>query len=287
MPFHTGLKTILFFWVFVLAGMSADAVEIRLKPLVRLQSSIVLLGDVAEFPGMDAERANRWRRLELFPAPAVGTTRNVRHQEIRELLELNGVDAADFSLTGPAVVQIHTDRHGGGGGAGDGHRWPVPRPPGRRELRTRLSPKYASVVVATRNLERGEVVREADVELRTVDGPVRGVDAVAQLRDAVGFEVVRSIATGQALDSRSLQRPILIRRGQAVTVCARAQGVSVRTTAKALGEGSRDDLIMLESMETKQKYTARVVGPQQAEVYALGSPVSRLSSAPAPATPLR
>ena len=110
MPFHTGLKTILFFWLFLLAGMSAEAVEIRLKPLIRLQSSIILLGDVAEFPGVDAERADRWSRLELFPAPAVGTTRNVRQQEIRELLVLNGVDAAEFSLTGPAVIQIHADR---------------------------------------------------------------------------------------------------------------------------------------------------------------------------------
>ena len=44
---------------------------------------------------------------------------------------------------------------------------------------------------------------------------------------------------------------------------------------------------MLESIDTRQKYTARVVGPQQAEVYALGGPTTRLSSAPAPATPLR
>lgn len=286
MPFRTGLKTVLFFCVFLLAGMSAEAVEIRLKPLVRLHRPIVLLGDVAELATPDGERAKRLRGLELFPAPAPGTSRNVRQQEIRELLALNGVDPSECTLIGPTVLQIHADRAPAvaevATAAGSAPEAAVSAPAQRK-----VADGAPTIVVATRNLGRGDIVREADVELRVVEGPVRGVEAVSQLRDAVGLEVARPITAGQVLDGRSLQRPVLVRRGQAVTVCARAQGVSVRTTAKALADGSRDDLILLESIETKQKFTARVVGPQQAEVYVFGGPTSRLSSAPAPAVPLR
>ena len=59
-----------------------------------------------------------------------------------------------------------------------------------------------------------------------------------------------------------------------VTVFALATGVRVRTTAKSLGQGSKGDLIMLESLENRQRFSARITGFQRAEVFASGVRVS-------------
>ena len=53
-----------------------------------------------------------------------------------------------------------------------------------------------------------------------------------------------------------------------VTVFARASGIQVRTTARAREEGSRGDLIMVESLTDRSRYFARVTGIQEVDVYA-------------------
>jgi hypothetical protein len=93
-------------------------------------------------------------------------------------------------------------------------------------------------------------------------------------------------AESASSDSRCLQQATLVRRGEAVTVCSRAQGVCVRTMAKALEDGGRDELIMLESLENKNRFSARIVGPQEAEVRATGFHLPRIASTPAPPTPI-
>jgi flagella basal body P-ring formation protein FlgA len=87
------------------------------------------------------------------------------------------------------------------------------------------------------------------------------------------LEVTRGVPAGYALDARFTQRPILIRRGEPVTVYALAAGVRVRTTARSLGQGSRGDLILLESLENRERFSARITGFQRAEVYAVSVPV--------------
>ena len=55
---------------------------------------------------------------------------------------------------------------------------------------------------------------------------------------------------------------------------AKVSGVEARTTARALEDGSEGDVILLESLETRQRYSAIVSGMQQAEVLAAGTTVS-------------
>ena len=65
-----------------------------------------------------------------------------------------------------------------------------------------------------------------------------------------------------------LQSPIVVKRGDLVTVTAQTSGIRVRTSAKALQDGSTGELIQVESMESKQRYDARVTGLREAAVFA-------------------
>jgi len=125
-------------------------------------------------------------------------------------------------------------------------------------------------VVTVRALNRGDIVRIADVELRPLEEtPLRGKAAI-QLKDVVGREVLRPLASGQPIDERQLRRPLLVRRGQAVQVRAKAAGVVVTTTARATEDGAAGDIIVLQSLENREKYSAHVTGLQQAEIYVSG-----------------
>lgn len=125
-----------------------------------------------------------------------------------------------------------------------------------------------AVVVATRALPRGTILTAGDVRLAAAQEPVAGQEPLALVDDAIGHEVTRALGAGQAIAAGDVRAPLLVRRGEPVTVWARAAGLRVRTVAVAREEGGAGDLVTVESRQTRQTFFARVVGPQEVEVYA-------------------
>jgi flagella basal body P-ring formation protein FlgA len=125
-----------------------------------------------------------------------------------------------------------------------------------------------SAVVAKRAIDRGEILQAEDVSLERLkpgtdtSGLFDRVDAV------VGHETTRAIGPGQTIDDGSLRHPLLVRKGDAVTVYTRSPGLQVRTTARSRDDGSLGELITIESMLNRQTFLARVSGSQEVEIYA-------------------
>jgi flagella basal body P-ring formation protein FlgA len=137
----------------------------------------------------------------------------------------------------------------------------------RSVLRTEIT-LPATLVVATRALTIGATVREGDVRVENAV-PLRGrARAYQSVEEVIGKEVVRNVAENQILDEDSVRRPIYVRRGEIVTVYARAGGIQVRTTARARDDGSHNDLVAIESLNDRKPFAARVIGPQEVEVFA-------------------
>jgi len=124
-----------------------------------------------------------------------------------------------------------------------------------------------AVVVAVRPLARGAIVQPSDVELRPgTSNIIPG--AIGSLAEAVGLETARVLFAGQVLDSQAVRRPVLVHRGEVVTVYARAAGVQVRTTGRARDDGSFGTPVEVESLLDRSIIFARVSGPQEVEVQA-------------------
>jgi flagella basal body P-ring formation protein FlgA len=121
------------------------------------------------------------------------------------------------------------------------------------------------VVVAKRPFRRGEVVRAVDVELQA-PATSNAIALATRIEDVVGRETTRSVATGQPLEESWLRQPIMVRRGEIVTVYARAANLLVRTQARATEDGGRDEVVVVERLDNRQRYSARVVGVQELEV---------------------
>jgi flagella basal body P-ring formation protein FlgA len=62
----------------------------------------------------------------------------------------------------------------------------------------------------------------------------------------------------------------LVERGTQVTVVARAAGIRITASGKALEAGAEDDLVNVELADTKQRILGRVSGPQTVEMTAAG-----------------
>lgn len=127
--------------------------------------------------------------------------------------------------------------------------------------------KVPLVVVATRALVPGDVVQRTDVQL--APGKESGDDILFHSFDeVVGLQARRALVEGQPIKQDDVQSPLLVRRGDAVTVFARSAGIEVRTQGRAQEEGSKGDVIVIESLLTRERFMARVSGIHQVEVFA-------------------
>ena len=249
-------KIVLYFLAILLGSWSADAAEVTLLPRTHAKGSLVLLGDVAEVKSADADRTARLKRVELFPAPAQHRSKLMHVRELVELLMLHGVDIDDLEFTGARMTRIYAPTQESKVIA--------------TGLLTPATEPSEMVVVTRRKLNRGDIIRDADVELHPIDPKVTRLRGATERRAVVGMEVISPIREGQAITLQQLRKPLLVKRGEVVRVRARAAGVQVTTTARATEDGSLDDIIMVQSLESREKYPTHVTGLQQVEVYAAG-----------------
>ena len=124
------------------------------------------------------------------------------------------------------------------------------------------------VVVAAVAIPRGALIRESDVALVSHVTNARP-GAAHSLELVVGREATRAIAKDTVVQTHSVSQPLLVHGRDIVTVYSRCGGVTVRTTARARQDGSRGELIAVESLaDRRASFSARVCGVQEVEVYA-------------------
>ena len=73
---------------------------------------------------------------------------------------------------------------------------------------------------------------------------------------------------GQVLSKAAVRAPRLVHRGDVVEIVAVASGVRVRTRGTVLEDGSRSQLVTVQSLDRKKKFSARVVDFGRVEIFA-------------------
>ncbi len=131
------------------------------------------------------------------------------------------------------------------------------------------------VVVTLHAIERSALFTAADLDVQTVDNAVSSTSRrapFASVNDIVGMEAGRAIQAGEIVYSDQVAAPLLVHRGETITVVAQGGGIRVRTSALARQDGTRGELVQVESQDTKQRYDARVIGRKEASVLAPARP---------------
>jgi flagella basal body P-ring formation protein FlgA len=138
-----------------------------------------------------------------------------------------------------------------------------------------VTPKAAPAVVAIESIPRGAVITAAHLELRMVDRLPKSnqrrlpVDSVEKL---IGMEAKQTIQAGAIVFSDHVQAPILVKRGELITVASESGAIRVRTTVRAMQDRSKGQLVQVESLDTKERFDARVTGLRIAAIMTVASP---------------
>lgn len=143
------------------------------------------------------------------------------------------------------------------------------RCPGSRPWRlfvpVRVSVTKALVVAAV-PLERGKVLAEGDVILAEREvGALPGGYLTAP-GAAVGRVVRRAIPAGAAVAPGSLEMPVLVRRGQPVTLEARSGAIVVQVAGVARADGALGQLIAVENTSSRKVLQGIVRNEKSVEI---------------------
>jgi flagella basal body P-ring formation protein FlgA len=123
------------------------------------------------------------------------------------------------------------------------------------------------LVVAKRAITTGHIIRSSDVQLQPAPQNFLTGNAATRLEDVVGKQAARTLAAGHPIDQRAVRAPVLVRRGEPVTVSVQVANVRVTTSGRAMADGSQGDLIEVQSLNTRERYLAQVIGVHEVAVY--------------------
>ena len=128
-------------------------------------------------------------------------------------------------------------------------------------VRARIS---ASVVVTAAPIAANEVITDAHITVGQRD--ITSIaDPVVAANDAVGQTSRRSLRAGDVLRNNSLTAPVLVKRGDAVVMIARIEGIEVSMAGEALDPGARGALVRVKNSTSGQTVRMRVVAPGTVE----------------------
>ena len=130
---------------------------------------------------------------------------------------------------------------------------------------TILVPSQATVfrpmAVASRNLQRGEMINEGDVSVESMEVTQYRQGFATQAEDIIGKEVKYAVTKGDAFRTSSLNAPMAIKRGDEVTVEAYAGSIRVVTNATAVSDGRIGQQIRVKNTQSARIVNAKVIGP--------------------------
>lgn len=123
-----------------------------------------------------------------------------------------------------------------------------------------------AVVVTAQPLERGKVLAPDDVILaeRELTGMTGGY--LTRIEAATGQVLRRAVPAGAALTPGLLESPVLIRRGQPVTVQARSGSLTVQAPGVARGDGALGQVIEVQNSSSKKIVQAVVLNERSVEI---------------------
>jgi len=127
------------------------------------------------------------------------------------------------------------------------------------------------VVVLTRAIERGAVIKDSDIEIERRPRAEFGRETLRERDRAVGLAARDNLQAGRPLRTADLMRPEVVSRNEMVTMTFDMPGITLTVRGKALEAGAEGDVISVSNEQSKRVLQGVVVGPGRVAVSA-GSP---------------
>lgn len=122
------------------------------------------------------------------------------------------------------------------------------------------------ILVASRNIGRGDTLSAADFSLELREVSSLGNNTLSDPARAIGQQTRRPISQGDSIRLTSLTSPRVVEKGDAVTVKAITGDISVLTTGIAMSSGKVGEQIRVQNQKSERIIKARVTGRGQVEI---------------------
>ncbi|HWA69993.1 MAG TPA: flagellar basal body P-ring formation chaperone FlgA [Rhizomicrobium sp.] len=130
----------------------------------------------------------------------------------------------------------------------------------------------ARVVVPAHDIARGDVISDSDLTYATVEGSALMSGVSTKLDDVKGMQARRVLSAGQPFRRDDVRRPIIVTKGQTVTMQFAVPGVELTAMGRAMSEGGVGDTVTVQNLASYRMISATVTAP--GTVRASGGPIS-------------
>lgn len=124
---------------------------------------------------------------------------------------------------------------------------------------------YLPLVVASRTLQRDEVLSQDMLQIQELDISSLRHDPQFDLNALLGLTVKRRISAGSPLHRHLLQADYLVHKGAQVTVQVIGAGFAVATVATALANGQLGETIRVKNLTSGKEFDAIVTAENTVE----------------------
>lgn len=124
---------------------------------------------------------------------------------------------------------------------------------------TGVAREMVEVAALIQPLRRGAILKPEDLAtIRLARGSVPA-RALTDADDILGFAARSNLRANSPLTRNDFERPIIIPRGEKVTVTYQLPGMKLTTRGQALEDGAAGDMIDIMNLQSRRKITATVV----------------------------
>ena len=117
----------------------------------------------------------------------------------------------------------------------------------------------ANVLVVRKSIEKGERIGPENAALIEQDVTQIHRPYLSNLKDCEGLVAKRTLPEGRIISPDSLTPPILVRRGEVVTIQVQTPNILITTLGLAKQQGRQGDIIRVENIQSRKMIYAKVI----------------------------
>jgi len=116
------------------------------------------------------------------------------------------------------------------------------------------------IVVPAHDIARGQTIMDSDLTFSTVPGTALMAGTVTTFAAVKDMEARRMLHAGEALRTDDVRRPVVVTKGQTVTMMFEAPGVSLTAMGRAMSEGGVGDTVVVQNPASYRMVNAVITG---------------------------
>ena len=117
------------------------------------------------------------------------------------------------------------------------------------------------IVVPAHDIVRGDTISENDLTYATVDGAALMSGVPTRIDEVKGMQARRMLSAGQPFRGDDVRKPIVITKGETVTMQFIVPGVELTTMGRAMSEGGIGDAVTVQNPASYRMISGIVIAP--------------------------